>query len=78
MPWTGQEYRSRHNKRLSSAQAGKAARMANAMLKEGVPEGEAIATANARVDPGARKADAAPRRYGRVHRDRIKNTARED
>lgn len=46
MPWSAQTYRSKHNKKLSTDEAGKAATQANAMLKAGVPEGEAIATAN--------------------------------
>lgn len=46
MPWTPEEFKERHNKKLTPAQAKKAAAQANAMLKAGVPEGEAIATAN--------------------------------
>lgn len=47
MPWaSGGEYASRHNKKLKGAAATKAAHQANAMLKEDVPEGIAIATAN--------------------------------
>ncbi len=46
MPWTGKEFASRHNHKLKGASADKAARQANAMLRAGVPEGEAIATAN--------------------------------
>lgn len=46
MPWTGKSFRSKHNHKLSSAQANKAAKQANAMLRSGVPEGVAIATAN--------------------------------
>lgn len=49
MPWTAESFRKRHNKSLSDVQAGLAARQANAMLRAGVPEGEAIATANRRV-----------------------------
>lgn len=49
MPWTPGEFKSRHNHRLSKGAAGKASRVANAMLARGVPEGEAIATANARA-----------------------------
>lgn len=49
MPWTGKSFKSKHNKKLSDEQAEKASSMANAMLKAGVPEGEAIATANKRV-----------------------------
>ncbi len=46
MPWTAQSYRSRHNKSLTTGQAKKAAAQANAMIREGVDEGVAIATAN--------------------------------
>jgi uncharacterized protein YdaT len=45
MPWTPQEFKERHAKDLSPAQARKAAAMANAMLKSGTAEGTAIATA---------------------------------
>ena len=46
MPWTGEQFASRHNKKLGGAVADKAAAQATAMVKAGVPEGEAIATAN--------------------------------
>lgn len=46
MPWTAKTFASRHNKSLTPAQASKASKQANAMLKAGVPEGIAIATAN--------------------------------
>lgn len=49
MPWTGKEFKERHNKGLSDEEAHRAARIANAMLKRGVPEGEAIATASSRA-----------------------------
>lgn len=49
MPWTAKTFAARHNHSLSPAQAGRAAKQANAMLKRGVPEGEAIATANKRA-----------------------------
>ena len=45
MPWTAEEFRTRHAKHLSPKQAGKAAAMANAMLASGTDEGVAIATA---------------------------------
>jgi len=48
MPWTAKTFKSRHNHKLSKGQAASAAAQANAMLKRGVPEGEAIATANKR------------------------------
>jgi uncharacterized protein YdaT len=46
MPWSGKSFRSKHNHKLSAPQAKKAAAQANAMLRAGVPEGIAIATAN--------------------------------
>ena len=46
MPWSGKTFASRHNKKLKGAAADKAASQANAMVREGVPEGIAIATAN--------------------------------
>lgn len=45
MPWTPESFRSRHAKHLSSAQAKRAAKQANAMLASGADEGVAIATA---------------------------------
>lgn len=56
MPWTGPTFKARHNHHLSKAKAAKAASIATAMLKSGVPEGEAIATANKRVSSMSRKA----------------------
>ena len=58
MPWTGASFKAKHNHSLSKGQASKAASIADAMLKRGVPEGEAIATANKRaksMGKGARK-----------------------
>lgn len=47
MPWPhGSEFAAKHNKKLKGAAAQKAADQATAMVKAGVPEGEAIATAN--------------------------------
>lgn len=46
MPWSARSFASRHNKKLRGAAASKAAAQANAMIRAGVPEGEAIATAN--------------------------------
>lgn len=50
MPWTGKSFASKHNKKLPPKAAKSAANQANAMLRAGVPEGEAIATANKRAD----------------------------
>ena len=49
MPWSPSEYRRKHNKRLSLAEAMKASRMAEGMMRSGVDEGIAIATANKRA-----------------------------
>lgn len=46
MPWTAKSFAEKHNKKLHGAAATKAAAQATAMVKAGVPEGEAIATAN--------------------------------
>lgn len=46
MPWSGKSFADRHNHKLKGKAADAAAAQANAMLKAGVPEGEAIATAN--------------------------------
>ena len=45
MPWTPEQFRTRHAKNLTPSQAKKASAMANAMLKGGADEGMAIATA---------------------------------
>ena len=54
MPWTGQTFK-KHNKKLSTGQAKKAARIANAILKDTGDEGLAIRTANARISGRVRK-----------------------
>ncbi len=50
MPWSGPSFRAKHNKGLGKAAAAKGARVATAMVKAGIPEGEAIATGNARAE----------------------------
>lgn len=55
MPWSPSGFKKKHNHSLSLKEAGKAADIAEAMMKRGVPEGEAIATANKRAK-GAAKA----------------------
>lgn len=50
MPWTAKSFRLKHNRRLSPARARIAARVATAMVRAGVPEGEAIATGSARAE----------------------------
>lgn len=46
MPWTGKTFGAKHNHKLNGAAATKAAAQTTAMVKSGVPEGIAIATAN--------------------------------
>ena len=58
MPWTAASFKSKHNHKLSGQAASKAAEMATAMVKSGVPEGVAIATANKKgnsIQKAARK-----------------------
>jgi uncharacterized protein YdaT len=50
MPWDAKQFAAKHNKKLTGKAAGAAAKQATAMVKAGVPEGEAIATANKRGD----------------------------
>lgn len=62
MPWpTGAGFAARHNKKLHGAAAQKAADIATAMVKRGVPEGEAIATANKRGNAAMRTLYTHPR-----------------
>lgn len=68
MPWTGPQFAAKHNKKLKGAAATKAAKQATAMINAGVPEGEAIATANKQ---------AAKRGFG-VHRSMRGTTVHRD
>lgn len=68
MPWTGPQFASRHNHSLHGEKAGHAARIASAVLRSGVPEGESIAIANKwaqrHADGGATKRSQASVHYG--------------
>ena len=44
MPWTAAEFKRKHWKKATAAQAKRAAEIANAILREGGDEGVAIAT----------------------------------
>ena len=55
MPWTASTFRSRHNKGLSRAQASKAYRVANAILKDTGDEGKAIRIANSLARKGKKR-----------------------
>lgn len=69
MPWDAKTFASRHNKALSGKAASAAARQANAMLRAGVPEGEAIATANKHA--GRASSDQMQRFGGKKTRSRV-------
>lgn len=53
MPWTPEEFRRKHNQKLSLPQAKRAAAQAEAMMRNGVEEGIAIATANKHAKSGS-------------------------
>ena len=55
MPWTPKQFRSRHNKKLTTAQSRKAAKIADAVLARTGDEGKAIRIANAAVKRGRKK-----------------------
>ena len=46
IPWSGASFAKKHNHALKGKAADKAAAQATAMVREGVPEGEANATEN--------------------------------
>lgn len=47
MPWTPQQFKTRHNNKLTAAQAKVAARVANETLKKHGDEGRAVRAGNA-------------------------------
>ena len=55
MPWTAESFAKKHNNKLHGEAAKKAAAQATAMVKAGVPEGIAIATANKTGDRLSRR-----------------------
>jgi len=83
MPWDAKSFASKHNKKLTGNAAASAAKQASAMVRDGVPERIAIATANKRGDkleakqhrssassPGSQDDHmAARRKQGLTHRE---------
>ena len=61
MPWPGTSFK-KPNKKLSDPEAKKAGAQATAILKSGVPEGEAIAIANKEA---AKRRSKIKTRYGK-------------
>ena len=55
MPWSAKSFAAKHNTKLHGEAASKAAAQATAMVRDGVPEGIAIATANKTGNHIARK-----------------------
>ena len=49
MPWTGESFRSKHNKKLNPVQAREAAKIANAILRDTGDEAKANKIANYEV-----------------------------
>lgn len=60
MPWTPEEFKSRHNHSLTGGQAKKAAAQANAILRSGGNERVAIATANKQAKRRPKKTKSTP------------------
>jgi uncharacterized protein YdaT len=58
MPWDSESFKSRHNHKLTEAQAGKASAQANAILRETGDEGLAISVANKHAKDKKRKGSA--------------------
>lgn len=46
MPWDAKSFAARHNHKLKGKAASRAAAQATALVRKGMPEGEAIAIAN--------------------------------
>lgn len=64
MPWTGKTFAAKHNHKLHGKAASKAAAQATSMVNAGVPEGEAIATANKHAKQKSRGSRMAAKMYG--------------
>lgn len=62
MPWTAKTFAARHNHKLHGAAASEAAKQATGMVRAGVPEGIAIATANKHGDQMQKGSPKLPRR----------------
>jgi uncharacterized protein YdaT len=55
MPWTPESFRKKHNQKLTPAQAVKAARMANGILKDTGDEAKAIRITNSKFEKRGKK-----------------------
>lgn len=65
MPWSGKEFKERHNKKLTPAQSKKAASQANAILEKTGDEGMAIAVANKNAKKRTTHKEGMRRMYGK-------------
>ncbi len=66
MPWDGPSFAARHNHSLSKGEASSAARQATAMVKAGVPDGIAIATANKRINKLRKRGVISDKQHARL------------
>jgi uncharacterized protein YdaT len=66
MPWTGKSFAKKHNHSLSGGEAKKAASQASAMVRSGVDEGIAIATANKHINKLRKRGQVSDRAHQRV------------
>jgi len=65
MPWPGTSFK-KHNKSLTDSEAKSAGKQATAMLDAGVPEGEAIATANKRINKLRKRGAISDKQYNKL------------
>jgi uncharacterized protein YdaT len=61
MPWDAKSFSSKHNHSFKGAAAGKAASIANAVLKRSGDEGMAIAVANKKVNSMRKRGKISPK-----------------
>lgn len=74
MPWDAKSFEQKHNHKLKGAAASKAAAQASAMVRSGVPERVAIATANKTGDRMMRHEGASPKSPAEHMAKRAKQT----
>jgi len=72
MPWDAKSFASKHNHKLKGAAASKAASQATAMVRSGVPEGIAIATANKTGDRMQKRTNGSSPQSREEHMSRMR------
>lgn len=66
MPWDAKSFKGKHNHAASPAQAKKGAAQASAMVRSGVPDGIAIATANKTINRMRKRGSISERARGKM------------